>query len=385
MPRRFLAIPLLFLLIFLFACASHNHHTNPAETGKMPIQMSLTPALQQGFNVTRVNVRITKGDFTEAMDMAIDSTNASGTFEELEMGTYAIDVSVWEDSLLIATGQGTGTVSPGQTTTVYITLQFTPGGLQVIISWGLPYAECRRVLFVGNSHTYFNSGVNTHLQSLLNAVHPEWGAVIQAQTGGGYYLQNHCDDPNTIAAIENGNWDLVILQEQSSRPMNDPDLFYAAATELDSVITHSGALTGFYMTWAWKNNPEMYEPIRDAYNYIGAYLDALVAPCGICYHNSVAADSTINLYAPDNYHPSLYGTYMVACTFLASIWDVNPIGNTYVPAGINANLAEYLQTIAWTTVQAYHNGKAEQKLARLSSFSYPQVWQREETELQLAQ
>ncbi len=357
MKKLLFVIPLFAVLLLFFAC-DNNHTIAPTDLGKMPVSMNLGPALQHGFNVTRVNVRITKGDFTEAMDMVIDSTSANGMFEDLEMGSYAIDVSVYENTLLIATGQGTGTVSPGQITTVYITLQFVPGGLEIIVHWGLPYEESRRVLFVGNSHTYFNGGVDFHLQNLLNAVHPEWGAVIQAHTMGGYTLENHFNDTSTLNAISNGNWDLVILQEQSSRPMLYPDLFYQYSTALNSVIAQSGALTGFYMTWAWKNNPEMYIPIRDAYNYIGAYLDALVGPCGIAYHNSAAADSTINLYAPDNYHPSLYGTYLVSCTFLASVWNINPVGNTYIPTGIDATMAAYLQNLAWTTVQSYHNGKS---------------------------
>lgn len=356
MKRLVFVIPFIILILFT-ACARKHHPTQPTNLGKMPISMNLSPALQHGFNVTRVNVRITKGDFTQTMDMVIDSTTANGTFTNLEMGTYAIDVSVYDNTLLIATGQGTGTVSPGQTTTVYITLQFVPGGLEIVISWGLPYEECRRVLFVGNSHTYYNGGVNTHVQNLLNAVHPEWNAVIQACTVGGYTLENHFNDPTTINTIQNGDWDLVFLQEQSSRPMNDPQLFYQYSAALDSVITHNGGLTGFYMTWNWKNNPEMYLPIRDAYNYIGAYLDAIVAPCGIAFHNSVLADSTINLYAPDNYHPSLYGTYLASCTFLAAIWGINPQYNPYIPVGIDPAIAAYLQNIAWSTVQSYYNNK----------------------------
>jgi hypothetical protein len=263
---------------------------------------------------------------------------------------------------MIATGQGTGNVIPGQTTTVHITLQFVPGGLEVVINWGLPYEECRRILFVGNSHTYYNSGVNVHLQNLINEAHPEWGAVVQAQTAGGYTLENHFHDNTTLNAISTGNWDLVILQEQSSRPMNDPQLFYQYATALDSVITHSGALTGFYMTWAWRHNQEMYAPIRDAYSYIGANLDALVGPAGIAFRNAYAADSTLNLYAPDNYHPNIMGTYLVSCIFLAQIWNVNPVGNTYVPTDIEPAMATYLQTLAWDTVQNYRANKAERVL-----------------------
>ncbi len=384
MKRRFFLVPFLVLLLVFTACEKKDHITKPDQVGDMPILMSLAPAFQHGFNVTRVNVRITKGDYTNNMDMVIDSTTAGGTFEDLEIGTYAIDVSVFEDSTVIASGQGTGTVSPGQTTTVHITLQFVPGGLEVIVNWGLPYEECRRILFVGNSHTYFNGGVNSHLQALINVAHPEWNTVVQAQTAGGYTLENHFYDWATMSAIATGNWDLVILQEQSSRPMTDPELFYQYSAALDSVITHNGALTGFYMTWAWRNNPEMYEPIRDAYNYIGAYLDALVAPCGVAFHNSAAADSTINLYNSDNYHPSIYGTYLAACTFLATIWNVNPIGNTYNPDEIDTHTATYLQNIAWSTVQSYRTARTKAQADRYNGDITKHEWQEKEQIFQLA-
>lgn len=356
MKRLVFMLPLVLILLAFTAC-DRNHSTNPSDTGKLPIAMNLSPALQHGFNITQVHVIITKGDYSAEMDMAIDSTYASCSFDNLEMGVYAIDVAVYENALLIATGQGTGTVSPGQTTTVYITLQFVPGGLEVIVGWGLPYEDCRRVLFVGNSHTYYNGGVNTHVHNLLQAVHPEWETDIQAQTYGGYSLQDHFNTPATISAIENGNWDLVILQDNSEWPLLHPDLFYQYSIALDNIIRQSGALTGFYMTWAWRYRPEMYLPTRNAYTYIGAYLDALVAPCGIAFHNSIEADSTIVLHDADTSHASLNGTYLVACTFLAGIWNINPIGNPYIPTGIDHTTALHLQTIAWNTVQAYNNSR----------------------------
>lgn len=381
--KRALFVLLTALLLFTFiACDRRN--TEPEDLGKMPISMNLAPAFQQGFNVTRVNVSITKGDFTAQQDMLIDGTSAGGLFEDLEMGTYAINVSVFEDTLLIATGLGTGTVSPGQTTTVYITLQFVPGGLEVVVHWGLPYEQCRRVLFVGNSHTYFNGGVDAHLQGLLDAVHPEWGAVIQARTIGGATLEQHYADLTTLSTIQTGNWDLVILQEQSSRPMNYPDLFYQACQNLDAVIAQSGALTGFYMTWAWRNNPEMYIPIRNAYNYIGAYLDGLVCPAGVAWYNNNQSPDSLDLYAPDNYHPSLNGTYLVSCLFLATIWNISPVGNHYVPAGIDPVSAAYLQNLAWTTVQGYHNARAGQKADILANLPKPEPLSPEETRLPLA-
>ena len=346
--RKFLFIVLVFGLL-VGGCGKHTSQV--LEKGDLPVRMDLSPAAQLDIAVDRVAVTITKGSFTQSMDLSLSGSVASGTFTELEPGLYAIDVQVYEAHVLIATGQGTGMVSPSQTNTVQITLQFVPGGLEVVVDWTLPYEFSRRVLLVGNSHTYYNGGVNTHLQSLLNAAHPEWNVVIAAQTGGGYTLENHYNDPETISAITEGDWDLVILQEQSSRPMLDPSLFYDYATQLNAIIRQSGALTGFYMTWAWRNNPEMYEPIRDAYRYIGAYLDGIVVPAGVAWENAESIHGIPNLYEVDNYHPNINGTYLVACLMMAKIWNISPVGNSYYPATIDASTALLLQQLAWDTVQ----------------------------------
>lgn len=339
-----------FVLMLVFAACEHN--TNLQDKGEMPIKINLAPAFVHNLRVTRVSVSITKGDFNDQLDLPITGSTAEGSFADLEIGTYAINIRIYDGFTLIATGSGTGNVRPGETTTVHITLQFVPGGLEIVVGWGLPYEDCRRILLVGNSHTYVNAGVDVHLQALINAAHPDWNAVVNAQTGGGYTLENHYHDQATLNSINEGDWDLVILQEQSSRPITDPELFYAYADSLHQVIAESGALTGFYMTWAWRNNPEMYEPIRDAYNYIGAYLNALVVPAGVAYHNNDQQPHAPDLYSSDNYHPSLNGTYLVACLMLAKIWNVNPIGNAYYPAGIDLATANYLQNLAWTTAQA---------------------------------
>lgn len=343
---------LLIVIVFgLLAGACGKRASQVQENGDLPVRMDLSPAAQLNIDVDRVAVTITKGSFTQSLDLNIAGNMASGTFTELEPGLYAVDVQVYEANVLIATGQGTGMVSPAQTNTVQITLQFVPGGLEIVVDWTLPYEHSRRVLLVGNSHTYFNGGVNTHLQALLDAAHPEWNTVIEARTAGGYTLENHCSDLQTIEAITNGDWDLVVLQEQSSRPMLFPDLFYNYATGLNTIIRQSGALTGFYMTWAWRNNPEMYEPIRDAYRYIGAYVDGIVVPAGVAWKNAESIPEIPNLYDADNYHPSIYGTYLVACLMMARIWKQNPVGNSYYPAQIDASTALLLQQLAWDTVQ----------------------------------
>jgi len=339
------------LMAVLLVAGCKTHTTQPTQTGELPVRMDLSPAAQFNITVTRVEVTIVKGSFSQSMDLAINGSLAEGTFEDLEPGVYAIDVRVYEGLTLIATGHGTGVVSPSQTTTVHITLQFVPGGLEIVVGWGLPYEASRRVLLVGNSHTYVNEGVDTHLQALMAAAQPEWNVVVEDRTAGGYTLENHYHDQNTLDAIATGDWDLVVLQEQSSRPMLYPELFYSYADSLHTLIQQSGARSGFYMTWAWRNNPEMYVPIRDAYRYIAAYLDALVVPAGVAWYNADALHGMPNLYDTDNYHPSIYGTYLVACLMMARIWNLNPMGNSYYPAQIDAASALMIQQLAWDTHQ----------------------------------
>lgn len=343
---------ILFLFVLALALTACEPSSKPSLKGEMPIRIDLSPAAAYGISVDQVSVTITKGSFSQTMNLPISGTNAEGIFTELEAGTYAIDVDVFEQSTLIATGFGSGVVNPAQTTTVYITLQFVPGNLEVVITWGLPYQDCRRILLVGNSHTYFNGGVDAHLQALVNAVHPEWNAVVSARTAGGYTLENHYNDQTTLNTIRQGDWDLVILQEQSSRPMTDPSLFFQYALALRNYAAQNGAMCGYYMTWAWRNNPEMYVPIRDAYRYIAAFTDGLLLPAGVSFYNANQVIGCPDLYDADNYHPSLAGTYLVACTMLAGIWNINPVGNSYIPPQLSPADALFLQQIAWNTVQS---------------------------------
>lgn len=348
MPKNVWIIVLMALLL-LGACGKEP--TKPLGEGELPIRMNLAPATQMGMEVTRVAVSITKGTYTGTMDLIITGDMAEGTFHYLEPGTYAIQVVVYSGTTIIARGSGTGVVAPGQTTTVQISLQFEPGSLEVVVVWGNPYVQSRRVLMLGNSYTYFNNGVNVHLQRLLNAAQPGWNVVVDSRTGGGFTLMDHYQNAGTMYDIQTGNWDLVILQEQSARPVNDPELFYQYAGLLNTAIRNSGALTGLFMTWAYQNNPYMYEPLRDAYLYCGATLEAEVAPVGVAYHNASVMGGFPNLYDPDGSHPSLHGTYLAACVMMAKFWNINPMGNSYRPNGISANDAADLQQLAWTSLR----------------------------------
>lgn len=341
-----LGLALTILLFALFAFGGCKN-TAPKEKGSLPIQMDLSPLQEWDIELSSVVVTISKGSFHSSKELEIEGYQAKGSFEELNHGIYAIDVMLYSGDTLIATGQGTAEVFPGETSTVHINLQFVPGGLDVIIGWGMPYEQSRRVLFLGNSLVASNHGVDLHLEELLRAANPDWELTIMARAPGSYSLQTHFNDPQTRAAIQSGDWDLIILQEQSVTPVLATDLFYQYADSLNTMIRAAGAQTAFYMTWARGDNPGMYIPLRDAYRYIGAYLDAPVVPAGVAFHNAMDNPHLPALITGDQLHPTLAGTYLVSCLMMAKIWGQNPIGNSYIPQGMDRNDALLLQELAW--------------------------------------
>lgn len=212
-----------------------------------------------------------------------------------------------------------------------------------------------RILFLGNSYTFYNGGLPMHVENLVESAHPQWDVYTEMIAPGGMTLQGHWDNQNTREAIQNGNWDFVVLQEQSTRPVDNPQLMYEYAVLLDSIITESGAETMFFMTWARENNPGMIEPLAEAYSFIGDQLDAVVSPVGLAFDLSLDTDPTVQLYAGDGSHPSQLGTYLAGCVFYAVLWDESPVGITdnSFPEMTTAE-REYLQGIAWQTVLDYN-------------------------------
>jgi hypothetical protein len=172
----------------------------------------------------------------------------------------------------------------------------------------------REVLFIGNSYTSFND-LDAVLKNLAASAKPPVKLQTTCLTKGGATLEDHYSDLKTMATISKVNWDLIILQEQSTRPVLETAAFFEYAHKLGADIEKQGAKPVFYMTWARQHKPKMTEPLNRAYTQIGRELDAFVAPVGMAWAASLKANPEINLYHEDKSHPNVHGTYLTACVF----------------------------------------------------------------------
>ena len=196
-----------------------------------------------------------------------------------------------------------------------------------------------KVLFIGNSFTFYNSGVDYHLQKMLDADKSTDSTTytIQKIAVSSYTLQDHYNDSLTIRKIRSDKWNKIVLQEQSTRPMNNRDLFLQYATLLDAKVKKDSASTVLYMTWPEKATPGDINSLSSAYVYVGQQIHAPVVPVGLVWESVINTYPQLNLYYTDDKHPGLAGTFLISCTLYYSLFNKNPVVNSYVPTGLSIN------------------------------------------------
>ena len=115
----------------------------------------------------------------------------------------------------------------------------------------------------------------------------------------------------------------------------------------DEAIKRADSQTVLYLTWNRQHAPETQQAIANAYHTIGGELGALVVPVGLAWQRFLAQHDRPALYDRDQSHPTLAGTYLAACVFLATLLNANPCGIDSGPAGLDQQDRAALQRTAW--------------------------------------
>jgi hypothetical protein len=177
-----------------------------------------------------------------------------------------------------------------------------------------------RVLFIGNSYTFYNGGLGTIVQSLASAMPGGRRFEFVEVTTGGQTLEGHWREGKALAEIRKGKWDYVVLQEHSLRPVQEREKMWQYAKMFDAEIRKVGARTVFYETWARKNRPEMQAILDAAYGGLAKEVAALVAPAGLAWERVLKVKPEMALHVSDLSHPTPAGSYLNACVFYSTFF-----------------------------------------------------------------
>lgn len=218
------------------------------------------------------------------------------------------------------------------------------------------------VLFLGNSYTYLNDLPQMTHDAALSAGDT---LIFDSNTPGGYQLDDHNYDVISKNKVMAGGWDYVVIQGQSQEPITLTNEFNTGGSALNSRIKQYNpcAETITYMTWGRKNGDAanclsyplmctyrlMDSTIRSRYQRLTANIQGEVSPVSVVWRYLRQNHPAIELYQPDESHPSLAGTYAAACCFYATLFKKDPTLISYNP-GLSAGDAAAIRNAAKTQV-----------------------------------
>ena len=169
------------------------------------------------------------------------------------------------------------------------------------------------ILFIGNSHTYYN---DMPLMVRRRAIENGYDCRVTMIAHGGWFLAQHAEEPDVRFNILHGEYDYVVLQEHA-HPFGPVEKFRDAAVRLNGWIREAGSTPVLYGTWTKKSEPEKQEEMNEAHRMVAGEIDALLAGVGEYWWGYQESWPELEMYAGDGAHASAARSDFAA----KYIWD----------------------------------------------------------------
>jgi hypothetical protein len=241
--------------------------------------------------------------------------------------------------------------------------------LLFILIGKISHSQQLHVLFLGNSYT----GVN-NLPQLVSDVSLSAGdtLIFNSNTPGGYTLDQHFVDSNSMNLVRQGGWDYLVLQEQSQLPAFQDYLSNGPTnlTQTFSLFNPCGR-SMFYMTWGRKNgdasNCAAWPPVctyqgmdsmlRLRYFEMADVNKSELSPVGKVWNRIRQLYPALELYQADESHPSEAGSYAAACCFYTALFKEDPTQITFdytLSAGDASLIRQVAREIVYDSLPQYN-------------------------------
>jgi hypothetical protein len=219
-----------------------------------------------------------------------------------------------------------------------------------------------RVLFVGNSFTYYN-GMPAMVHELAAADRGAPQIFSVEYTAPSWSLRKASGNDGLEDLMADAPWDFVVLQERSAYLSLSREWWGSETLpfvlDLRHDIATDGAKTMLFMTWGYEHGDgggdsydRMQARIADGYEELAELASADVAPVGLAWRAAARDRPDFELWKGDGHHPTRQGSYLAACVFYRELTGRDPLGSDYF-AGFAAEDARFLQRVAGAAVDEY--------------------------------
>ena len=202
------------------------------------------------------------------------------------------------------------------------------------------------LMLVGNSFFYYNNSLHNHLGDLIKNDPNVTSMKRRSITINGSdlpwhdiesYLSNEhigsfrIDTKNNNKYVPSSNTkiDAVIFMGCSLCPIHPDtkDTFQVYVQKYSEIIRDKNAEPMLFMSWPYKNKPEMISSLRDVFINTANKNNLLLIPAGEAFYRFNLSYPEIDLYTKDLRHPSKEGTYLAAAVVFTSLYGKATAGN----------------------------------------------------------
>lgn len=231
--------------------------------------------------------------------------------------------------------------------------------LLLFILKGKATDDTTRVLFIGNSITYYNN-MPFVFKDMANIKGRKVAVTMYAPGGTGFV--NHYTDPNVFSLFKAGNWDVIVLQpgsgESAGASFPVSTTIIRGKVLLDSIYFYNSCARvylyeipyGVPSATTYSTYFTVQARIRDSVTKMADSLKLQMIPAGECFKRYYGLHQNLLLHgAYNDIHPNANGSYLVASAAYVSIFQDTISGCTHY-AGLPQDTAKKFFSIADTCV-----------------------------------
>ena len=183
--------------------------------------------------------------------------------------------------------------------------------------------EGRRVLFIGNSYTYF-----ADIPGLVQAMADSAGGdkiAIETVAGPDMALVDHWNEGTAKREIAEGGWEWVVLQQGPSSVQVNRDSLRTLTQMFGAEIAKVNAKPALFSAWPSATRLQDFDRAIESYSLAAADVSGILLPVAGSWKKAWETEPSLQMYA-DGLHPSAIGAYLAAATIYSKLLNKTPVG-----------------------------------------------------------
>ncbi len=175
-----------------------------------------------------------------------------------------------------------------------------------------------KVLFIGNSHTYYNDMPQIFKNICAGfGKDVEVGMLAHPGVTYGWHYKQHMD---LRFALMYGGYDYVVMQQAAHSPCPAKEETIEDGGKIIELARSLGVEPIQTMPWAEKRDPDHQKGMYDIYNTLSEKYGVKLTVAGNVFEDVFYNHPEIDMYWRDGEHASPYGSYTIALAAYATIF-----------------------------------------------------------------